>query len=383
MSEQTKGKAFLRAKPLMNAAIYMLAISAFIVSISFSVYCEEAQVKEWAPYSGVEGLTSKGDVLAFNSTSQMPLIITKENIFINASRFKFLEIRMKANKSYLAGKLFFKKIGDPGFNFANSFEFQTGLNNGYHSYLIDLSRNSGWFGTVTQLVLSPVNTEGPVEIESVRFLEPSVWLAAKSILQEFFTFARPMPGTINYMYAPKINGTPVNTYIYSLLFILSLILIFVYWFKIKDPGKLLKVLPAKIIIACLVFWLLLDARNAFDQFRSAILDSQTFGGKSLEGKQALSTGEGYYDFYYFLKFCGEKIPSGSSYSLVVPPNDVYFGEKSRYYLYPTYQTTIEAGYVVVYDPQKALKASDIPGKGYAKFADFGKNRYILKRAAAR
>jgi hypothetical protein len=382
MSEQIKAKDPAQSKSPMKIAAYMLAILAFAVALSFASYCEEIEVKEWAPYSGVDGFSLKDGVVAFNSTSPMPLLTTKDNVFINASRFKFLEVRMKSDKSYATGKLFFRKIGDPGFSYYNSFEFQTGLNNGYHDYLVDLNRNSGWFGTVTQMILNPINSEGAVEIKSVKFLEPDIWLSARSFWKEFFTFARPLPGTINYMYAPKVNGTPVNTYVYWLLILISISLIFIYWFKADHPAKLFKILPPKVIMVCLAFWLLLDARTALDQFRSAIIDYQTFGGKSLEEKQALSTNEGYYDFYYFLKFCGEKIPSGSSYSLVIPSNAVYFGEKSRYYLYPTYETTIEAGYVLVYDPQRTLKANEIPGKGYNKYADFGKNRYILKRSAS-
>ncbi len=382
MPEQIKRKDPAQAKPPMKNLVFVLSILAFAIALSFASYCEEAEVREWSPYSGVVGLSLKDNILAFTSTSSLPLLITKDNIFINASRFKFLEVRMKSNKSYMTGRIFFKKIGDPGFSYYNSLEFQTGLNNGYYSYLIDLNRNSGWFATVTQMILSPINEEGLVEIKDFKFLEPNAWLATRSFWQEFFTLERPRPGTINFMYAPKINGIPVNTYIYSLLILISLSLIVIYWIKVDHPGKLLKIIPPKMIMVCLVFWLLLDARTAFDQFRSGIIDYQTFGGKSLEEKQALSTNEGYYDFYYFLKFCRENIPAGSTYSLVIPPSDVYFGEKSRYYLYPTYESTIEAGYVLVYDPQKTVKADEIPRRGYSKYADFGKNRYILKRAAA-
>jgi hypothetical protein len=364
-------------------AVRVLAILFFAVALSFASYCEEASVMEWSPYSGVEGLSLKDHILAFNSTSNMPLLATKDNIFINASMLKFLVIRMKSNKSYQSGRLFFKKIGDPGFNYYNSIEFQTGLNNGYHNYLIDLNRNQGWFGTVTQIILNPINEEGAVEIEDFRFIEPNIWLQARSLWQEFFTLERPRPGTINYIYAPKINGTPVNTYIYSLLILIALSLIVFYWFRTDKPGKLLKILPPKVIVFCLVFWLLLDARAAFDQLRSAVIDQQTFGGKSLEEKQALSTSEGYYDFYYFLKFCGDKVPSGSTYSLVIPSSAVYFGEKARYYLYPTYESTVESGYVLVYDPQRTVKAEQIPRKGYGKFADYGKNCYILKRTSSK
>jgi hypothetical protein len=209
-----------------------------------------------------------------------------------------------------------------------------------------------------------------------------MWLAIGSFWQEFFMFERPLPRTINFIYGPRIGGISVNTYIYSLIILISLSLVVFYWVKFNDPGKLLNIIPLKIIMICLVFWLLLDARTAIDQLRSAIIDHQIFGGKSLEERQALSTNGGFRDFYYYLKFCGEKIPAGSKYSLVVPPNAIYFIDKSRYYLYPTCEDTGEARYVLVYDPQREIKASDMPGRGFKRYADYGSNRYVLKRASA-
>ena len=365
----------------MKNALLFISIIFFSVILSTVSFCEEVAVREWSPYSGIEGISFKDNILAFHSTSSMPLLASKSDIFINASRQKVLELKMRSNKSYMTGRLFFRRIGDAGFNYSNSFEFQTGLNNTYRKYLVDLGRNPNWFGTVTQIMLSPINGEGSVDIESIKFLEPSIWLTARIFWQEFFTFERPLPRTINFIYGPRINGISINTYIYSLILFISLAMIAFYWNKLGGPGKLLTILPSKIIMICFIFWLLLDARTAIDQFRSAVIDRQTFGGKSLEEKQALSTNGVYYDFYHYLKFCGEKIPSGSRYSLIVPPNSTYFLEKSRYYLYPTYENTMEAEYVLVYDPQKTIKSDEIPGKGYNKYADLGNNRYILKRAA--
>jgi len=365
---------------MKKAALFLFVfVSIFVPSLH--AFCEEFPIQELSPYSGVEGLSFTNDILSLKSTSPMPLLMTKDNIFVNASRFKLLEIKMKSDKSYMTGRIFFRRIGDPGFNYYNSFQFQTGLNNMYHDYLIDLGRNPNWFGTVLQIMFSPINGDGLVEVKDIKFLEPNMWAAIRSSWQEFFTFERPAPRTVNFIYGPKINGISVNTYIYSLIFLISLLLILFYWIKLNDLGKLLNITPLKIIMICFIFWLLLDARTAVDQLRSAIIDHQTFGGKSFEEKQALSTSGSFNDFYYYLRFCGEKIPHGSTYSLVVGPSAIYFIDKSRYYLYPTYEDTMEAEYVLVYDPQKTLKADEIPGKGFKKFADFGENQYILKKVS--
>jgi len=364
---------------MKNAALF-LSIIFFSVLVSTVSHCEEVVVREWSPYSGIEGLTSVDNVLTMRSVSPIPLLTTRDNIFINASRFKVLEIKLRSNKSYMTGRVFFRRIGDPGFNYNNSFDFQTGLNNIYHRYIIDLGRNPNWFGTVSQIMISPINGEGKVDIADIKFLEPNIWLTSRSFWQDFFVFEKPLPRTINFIYGPRINGISVNVYIYWSMILISLAAVIVYWSRSGEPAAMLKLMPSKIIIICFIFWLLLDARSAVDQIRSAVIDWQTFGGKTLQEKQALSTGGGFYDFYHFLKYCGEKIPSGSKYSLVVPPNAIYFIDKSRYYLYPTYENTTEAQYVLVYDPQKDIKTSDLPGGGFKRYTDYGNNRYILKRS---
>jgi len=363
----------------MKYPAIILIFLFFAIAICSFAYCEEAYVQEWAPYSGVENLSLKDNVLELHSTSSMPLLTTKGDLLINASRLKVLEIKMKSDKSYMTGRMFFRRIGDPGFNYFNSFEFQTGLNNMYHSYLVDLGRNQNWFGTVTQIMFSPINGEGSVEIENVRFLEPSLLFSVGTFWQEFFTFERPAPRTINFIYGPRINGISVNVYVYWLMIAMAALIISFYWLKHNDIKDVIAVAPTKLLLLCLTFWVLLDARTIFDQLRTGITDYQIFAGKSLEEKQALSTNASYYDFYYYLKSCGEKVPSGSSYSLVVPSGFFYFIDKSRYFLYPTYERTIEAQYVLVYDPQNMVKAQDIPAKDHKKYADFGNNRYILKR----
>jgi len=351
-------------------------ILSMIIFAALGSFCEEVAIREWSPYAGIQGLSSKDNILTFNSTSQMPLLSSRDNVFINASKFKVLKIKMRAGMSYATGRLFFRRIGDAGFSYYNSFEFQTGLNNMYHDYMVDLGRNPNWFGTVTQLMLSPINAEGLVEIESIKFLEPSMWLMGQAFWQEFFTFEVPQLRTVNFMYGPKINGVTVNIYIYYLIALLSMLVIAYGYVRSKDLGVAISDGSKKMIVICLFFWVILDLRMMLDQTRSVILDAQTFYGKSLEEKQALTTPG---DFYGFLSLADSKLPNGSSFN-ILSPSYYYFKEKAVYYLYPRHIDD-NAAYVLVYNPDRSQDKTinEYVKKGYRKSSVFKEGEFILKK----
>ncbi len=342
----------------MKNTAFILWILALAFAISFPSFCGEVSV-------------------AFGPTPSPGVLATKDDIFLNASILKFMEIRMKTDKSYAAGRMFFRRIGDAGFNYYNSFEFQTGLNNMSHAYLIDLGRNPNWFGTVTQMALSPANSEGKAEIESVRFLEPTIWLAAKSLWQEFFTFEIPQMRTVNFIYGPKINGAPVNLYIYCLIFILSVSIILYALVKMKDPAAVFNWSSKKIIIICLAFWIALDSRILIDQARTVILDMQTLNAKTLDEKRASITLNDYYDFLHFSDL---KIQKGSSFKVLHPSYYYYWDEKAAYYLSPRYISE-KGDYILVYDPDRMLikEVNEYFKKGYKTFATYKDGEYILKK----
>jgi hypothetical protein len=287
-----------------------------------------------------------------------------------------MEIRMKSSKSYATGRMFFRRIGDAGFNYSNSFEFQTGLNNIYHNYLIDLGRNPNWFGTVTQVMLSPINEEGSVEIERIGFLEPNILLAASTFWGDFFTFEMPQMRTVNFIYGPRVNRTSINLYIYYLIAALSVFFVIREFIRSQDIGVAISRNSRKIIIICIFFWIILDLRIFLDQARTAVLDTQDYYGKSLEEKRAVTT---LGDFYGFLAYCDSKIPKGSGFN-ILHPSYYYFTEKAKYYLYPRHLDD-NAAYVLVYNPDRSQDKAinEYIKKGYKMSSMFKEGEIILKR----
>lgn len=354
----------------MRSAI-LLIIS--ILYFSAFAFCEAIQIRDWAPYSGVSNISSADNILSFTSTSQMPLILSRNDLFINANRFKVLAVRIKTSKSYATGRIFFRRIGDKDFYNFNYLEFQTGKKDATSTRILDLAKNPNWGGVVTQLMLSPVNEITNVEIESLRLLEPSFGLMVSALWQEFFKYESPVPRTINFMYGAKINNISVNVYMYWAILLL-LLPIYAYFFIRKwDNKKIFVSGMFTVLIFCFIAWALIDLRNSMDQIRSAQADWRVFDCKSLEEKQALSTYGTFYDFYQFLKFSNNEIPKGSSFDLKDPGGYIYFINKAKYYLYPTYQSTDNAEYILVYDVGNFNK------NGYKMFRSFKDNAYILKR----
>lgn len=355
---------------MKNLAV-LIFILIFSVAVPFGSFSEVTAITEWAPYSGVEGFTLKDNVLAFNSTSYMPLLITKDNILVNASRQKVLEIRMRSDKSYMTGRLFFRRIGDAGFNVNNSFQFQTGLNNMYHTYTINLGRNPNWFGTVAQLILSPISDTGSVELESVSFMEPSLSLAAKASWQEFMRFEPIMGVTVNTIKGETLNETPINFYIYFALLTIALIIIGKNFKQLRfdSLGSLYGSLNAsfrEIILMALILFTVLEARQGFDYCRQFMIDRSTLFGKPLDTKRDLTTYGGLYEYIQFVK---AHIPERATATLT--STDPYFKEKGRYYLYPIRIVQEDPDYILVFrDPAK-------DAKGYRLLAKLSNDQMIL------
>lgn len=347
---------------MKNPALFILILIFSLVAPSGS-FCEVTAINEWAPYSGVEGFSLKDEVLAFNSTSYMPLLISKSDIFINASRQKVLEVRMKADKSYMTGRLFFRRIGDAGFNYNNSFEFQTGLNNMYHKYVLDLSRNPNWFGSVSQLMLSPVNDKGSVEVASVDFMEPNISLMAAAYWQEFMKFEPIMGVTVNTIKGKSLDGTPINVYMYFASFALALLIIAKNFKQLRfdDLASFHGSLNSsfrEIILMLIILFALLEVRQGFDYGRQFIIDYSTLFGKPLDTKRELTTYGGLYEYVQFVK---SHLPERATAALT--SSDPYFKDKGRYYLYPIRIVQEDPDYILVLrDPAKDVKGYKLLAK---------------------
>jgi hypothetical protein len=359
----------------------LLLSLGFVLLFSASSFSANMPLMQWTPYMGIAGFSADASGMRFSSSGSFPLIVSNDNLFAGANQYRYLLIKMRAEKGFLSGRLFFMKIGDKDFSMGNSYDFLTGPQERTQEYLIDLWKSPNWFGTISRLMLSPGASDGNFEISGISLLEPTFLLGLRSNWQEFFAFEIPQMRTVNFIYGPRINGVTVNVYLYwAILF--AAILIFAFNFAVKkDLGKIFLPSSKAILIFCIICWIGLDARHALDQARAVQMDSSIFIGKTLEERRAAVT---LGDFYPFVAFCQGNIPVGSKYEMLAPTY-YYFSEKATYYLYPIRLAGKDekADYVIVYDPAKQAdieqSVKDRMSKGYRLYKTFKEWQFILKK----
>ncbi len=297
------------------------------------------------------------------------------NTMIDAEEHNTLILKLKSSQNG-AARVFWANSYDMRFNAQKSLSFS--IRKGTHKYYFNLpARNPNWIGWTRGLIIYPEFDPNLTKIQEAKLVTGNWLTNFKSGWQEFFAFEAPQLSTVNFIYGPKINGASVNLYIYCLIVILSMLVLTYEFIKFHDLHVAFKIGSKKIVIICLIFWVALDFRILIDLARTAILDAQTFYGKSLDEKRALITHGGYFSF---LKFAESKLPKGTSFNILHPPHYYYSREKAYYYLYPTHIAD-EANYLIVYDPEKILdkEANDYLEKGYKLFARHKEGEYILKK----
>jgi hypothetical protein len=283
----------------------------------------------------------------FTQQPGTPYFVGQPEINIDAEEFTTLVLRIKAAQGGGA-RLYWATNFDPQMNQTKSLAFDLSRSNDFKEYTFNLRKQNGyWAGFVGQLLLVPENGPAGIELGPTQVIPGNFWTGFKSGWREFLVFEVPVPRTVNFIYGPKINGLSVNTYLYWLI-ILGSAGIAAYTYYKKLPWQ---TAARNIMIVTLICWGALDLRQLLDQGRTVALDWQTYGGKSLEEKQA-ATCLG--DLYGFLKFAAANIPTGEGFNFVHPPQYYYFSEKANYYLYPTHYDQ-NGRYVLVYDPNRTEK----------------------------
>ncbi len=348
-----------------------ILIALFLFISRQGAFCEDVFIKQWAPFSGIAGLTADYNGLKFTAADNSPFLISSNDLFINANARRFLRIRLKTEKSYMTGRILFKRIGDPDFSLYNSVDLQEGLGGMTHDYVIDMSANPNWYGMVTQLIFSPGNETGSIEMAAFELPEPGAWLSASAKWQEFMAF-EPIKGyTVNTIKGKTIGRTPVNRYIYILLIICIVVILIKNFREYKFNG-----LSAfwrscghsfnEIVIISVILFAALECRQAVDNLRQFDIDRSTLAGKTIDEKRELTSYNGIYGYTLFVK---ERLPENATVTFSNP--DLYTMLKAAYYLYPIKIVQKDADYILVF------KAAPSGTADYKVFAMMSNDQMIL------
>lgn len=133
--------------------------------------------KEWYFLTGQEGWSLannvsgnvSGGVLNLNITGGDPYIHSPDNLNISASTYRFIKIRLKNTSNGNEAKFYWITTSNTQWNETKSISFTTTRNDtDFKEYIIDLTNNSNWTGTLKQIRFDPPGSSGSVSIDYIK-----------------------------------------------------------------------------------------------------------------------------------------------------------------------------------------------------------------------
>jgi len=325
---------------------------------------------------GTEIVSEMGNLVITEKTGQ-PFIVSPNFLSIIYDDLDTLVIRMRASESGMAN-VFWRRYNEQNFSRAKMQAFYLGKKGRFHNYYINLSFfDKDFFRRADQILLSPIDKPGVVEIDDIRVIKGNMITNMIAGHQEFFSpRGRAIIGsTINTIQSSTLFGRTIFFYIYWIIgiaFIVFLIIELIMWIRSQYRSNIidhLKEMAYRTIIASFAFWVLLALNSLYNDWNILKEEFSKYAFKTTSQKMVAANTPG---FYEFMEFCRIKLPDGVPFDSRIPP--IYDEIKARYYLFPHEQQK-GAEYIVVFNqaPEgELMQASSV----YAKFND---NAYILKR----
>ncbi len=156
-----------------------------------------------------------GGIMNLNITAGDPYMNSPGNLNITATNHRTIIIRMKNNTSDTEGRIYFTTNTNPGFSEINSVPYSLTPNDtGYTEYVVDMSQNPAWQGTVTQIRLDPLTnaTSGTIEIDYIKVAGSACTMQTISFTKTGKKFINDPPFGLT---ATSTSGLPVTFSIVS------------------------------------------------------------------------------------------------------------------------------------------------------------------------
>ncbi|THF84439.1 right-handed parallel beta-helix repeat-containing protein [Cohnella fermenti] len=130
-------------------------------------FAAAGNLENWTMASQISGTVS-GGVLTLTSSGSDPYIVSADNLNSPASN-RYLRIRLKNNTNDPMAQLFFTTTTDTAWSSSKSITFATKENaSGYMTYVVDLSVNPNWTGTIKQLRFDPISKSGTMNVDFIQ-----------------------------------------------------------------------------------------------------------------------------------------------------------------------------------------------------------------------
>jgi len=126
-------------------------------------------VEGWTLLKSLTGNVSNG-ILSMNITGGDPYMTSPDNLGVDASQNRYVIIRMRNGTGTNSGRLYWTTDTQANFNISHSTEVSINPNeSSFSTYVLDMSYESNWNGTIKQIRLDPSNaaTSGTVDIDFI------------------------------------------------------------------------------------------------------------------------------------------------------------------------------------------------------------------------
>ncbi|MCX8094566.1 MAG: M6 family metalloprotease domain-containing protein, partial [Candidatus Goldbacteria bacterium] len=111
-------------------------------------------------------------IYSLNITGTDPYMRSADRLNVNSGEVKYIRLRMKNNSAGRISRIYWITNNDSTWNLAKSVSFTVTANDtSFKEYIIDLTGNTNWAGTIRQFRLDPVDdvATGNVELDYIKF----------------------------------------------------------------------------------------------------------------------------------------------------------------------------------------------------------------------
>lgn len=129
----------------------------------------DGSLEGWNLSSMLTGTVSNG-ILNLNSTGNDPYMVSPANLGVDTAKSVQIVIRLRSSKTSTASVFFITSTGPGGFTSGRRTDFQVEASGSFKDYVIDMSSNPYWNGTLNRLRFDPLTESGQFEVDFIKIL---------------------------------------------------------------------------------------------------------------------------------------------------------------------------------------------------------------------
>jgi hypothetical protein len=180
---------------------YVYKVGYADTTISVAEWNFDTGLNGWSLAHSLSGTVTDSS-LTLNLTGADPYMVSPDNLNINASLYKYLSFTMKNNTPQTTAGFFWATNTSPNFSAGLSLPSIPLVPNDsvFRTYIIDISNDTAWTGTINQIRLDPVQggSSGSIELKQIKLLRSISYVHEdQSAILKSFSLSQNYPNPFN------------------------------------------------------------------------------------------------------------------------------------------------------------------------------------------